>query len=229
MVEILQIIQDFLCYGNYDCISQFQQYYYKPMEGLFWLVFFPSVFIIVFIYLLSNKLFGHHRGLKILISVAFFAFIILQGWYHLFIMLGNIWYIALIILGFFWLALYGLRGGIGGGGGGGGQARSFGGGLAGKVMARVIAKATGAEKAELSMVEAQLNLFDSLKPGDRDIGKVSADVAAALQQLWRSIELGGGVPDPTVIRDYNHFVDRYKKICKQKNTSVPHGIGEIKK
>lgn len=232
MVDVLQVLQQFLCYGgNQGCIQEFQSYAFKPpMEGLFYLVVFPIVFIIVFIYLLAHKLFPTHRGLNILISVAFFAFIILQGLYQWFMMLGKIWYIALIILGFFWLALYGLRGGIGGPGGGQGRAFGMGGGgggLTGRIMGRVIKKATGAEKATLDLIETQLALFKTLQPGNRDIGKVSYDISTALSQYWQEIQLGGGIPDPTSLHKYKKLIAEYKRLAREKKAAVPEGVETI--
>lgn len=191
MADISQITQQFLCYGNSDCANLFNQYTYQPMEGIFYLIFFPIVFIIVFIFLLSNKLFGGHKGLKILISVAFFAFIILQGWYYWFMQLGKIWYIGIIILGFFWLLLYGLRGGIGGSGGA--QARAGGASKASSILTQTIAalrdKATGVTGSTLQMLETDLDILRSTPPGAHGIDEITNRINGTMREIRGNLPL----------------------------------------
>jgi hypothetical protein len=215
MADIFEILRDLLCYGNNDCINLFNQYTYNPTEGLFYAVFFPTLFIIVFIYMLSNKLFSHQRGLKILVSVAFLAFIILQGWYYLFAMLGRIWYIALIILGFFWLALYGLRGGIGTGGGGGAHARDAGtfGGLGSALGKRALARVTGREHRLLEEIKLALDEVDALvsaaRKGQSGAWRMAPGLMSRLHELRAKLEemqsVGG-----FAIGDFNHWDRRIK-------------------
>lgn len=187
MASVLDLIQDFLCYGNSQCIQEFNRYAYQPIEGIFYLVFFPILFIIVFVYLLSNKLFGTHKGLRVLLAVAIFALIILQQWYFLFMQLGKMWYFGLIILGFFWLILYGLRGGIGGaqaraGGDGGGGITS---GLVKRIMSDVKGETKNLEK-ELDMALGQVKIVEeAAKRGDNQAWRMAADALAKLHALRR--------------------------------------------
>lgn len=217
-VDILQIVQQFLCYGNNSCITEFSQYTFKPMEGLFYLVFFPIVFIIIFIFLLSNKLFGGHRGLKVLLSIAVFAFIILQGWYYMFMFLGKIWYIALIILGFFWLVLYGLRGGIGGGGGGGAQARTYKIGPSSILTQAIHAlkdKALGVTGVQLEMLLADIETLRNTPEGAHGVDEITSRIDATI------MEIRSNLPKYAMNRsDFEKIKKEYRRICKEKGLKI---------
>jgi len=187
MASVLELIQDFLCYGNSQCMQEFNRYAYQPIEGIFYLVFFPILFIIVFVYLLSNKLFAHQKGLRVLLAVAIFALIILQQWYFLFMQLGKMWYFGLIILGFFWLLLYGLRGGIGG------QARARGeeegGGMTNSLLSRIKKDVTGETKALEHEIDMALNevkiVEEAVRGGDTQAWRMAATLLEKLHALRR--------------------------------------------
>jgi len=185
MADILQILQQFLCYGNSDCINLFNQYSYKPMEGLFYVVFFPIVFIVLFIFIVSSSI-SPNRGFRALISVAVFAFIIMQGWYYLFAMLGKFWLYLLVFLGFIWILIHTFVG-RGKEEGGGAKGRSLGGGLVGKAMSRIGKDIRGdtsrAEKlidraiAEVAIIEKAVNR------GDTQAWRMAASAIERLNQL----------------------------------------------
>lgn len=220
MADILQIVRDFLCYGNSDCINMFNSYASNPMEGLFYLVFFPIVFIIIFIYLLAHRYFPDHRSLNIILSLAFFAFIILQGWYHFFMILGQLWYIVIIILGFLWIALFGLLGK--GSGGGGAQGRS-GMGLSQKVTGRVWARVSGQEKALVQAIEADLSLLKQMSPDDKDVGEVSGRIYQQLQQLYSLTSVAGlkvGKEYDRLLKEY-HGAMKKMKVHSQPGPELP--------
>ncbi len=105
MADILTMLQQILCYGDSNCINLFNQYTFKPMEGLFYVVFFPILFIILFIFILSSSV-SPNRGFRALLSIGVFAFIILQGWYYFFAMIGELWLYLLIFLGFIWMLVH---------------------------------------------------------------------------------------------------------------------------
>jgi len=92
----------------------------QPFEAIFYLIFFPTVFILLFIYILSNFIFRggemQSRGLRILVSVAIYMFIIVGGWYSLFIALSRIWWIVIILLAGLWIFVRHFTGGGGGSG-----------------------------------------------------------------------------------------------------------------
>ncbi len=100
MADVLQLLIDIFkispqMVNEYSTVS--------PLEQIFYLFFFPTLFIIVFIYILTSRWMGEHKGLQILIAVAVYAFIIFQGLYNSFVFLSKYWLIGLIILGFIWL------------------------------------------------------------------------------------------------------------------------------
>lgn len=99
MFDILELLIEFL---GINC-QVVECYYPNVFESLFYLVFFPSILLIVFIYYLAGTILhggGLPRGLKILISIAVYIFIILQKWYTIFVSLSKVWFIFVIIIGF---------------------------------------------------------------------------------------------------------------------------------
>jgi hypothetical protein len=76
-----------------------------PMYQMFYLFIFPTLFIIVFVYVLSRRVMERHTGLRILIAVAIYIFIILQGYYNWFVYLSKFWLFGLIFLGFVYLIM----------------------------------------------------------------------------------------------------------------------------
>lgn len=81
--------------------------YPSEIEALFFLVFFPSVFIILFIWVVTgvimDKTGGKEGGLRILISIALYAFIVFQGYYNFFVSLSKLWWILLATLVGLWI------------------------------------------------------------------------------------------------------------------------------
>ncbi len=117
-MDILQQLIDIL---GINC-SLVNCYYPNPIEGLFYLVFFPSVFAILFIYVLSGSIIrgseSFPKGLRLLIGISVFLFIIFQGWYTALVSISKLWFILIIILGGLWWfikAHFGERGKAGGG------------------------------------------------------------------------------------------------------------------
>ena len=112
MADILQLLVDILKITP----QQVSQYATQgPLYQMFYLFVFPTVFLIVFIYILSYRVMKHHRGLRIVIAMIVYAFIIFQGWYKYFVILSGYWLFGLVLLGFLFLMIG--RGGDGGGGG----------------------------------------------------------------------------------------------------------------
>ena len=106
MADVVQILIDVL---KINC-SVVQCNYANPMESLFYLVFFPSVFIILFVYMLVDFVIARagitdSKLIRLLLSVSFYAFIVFQELYTLFVGLSKIWYLALIIIIGLWLVI----------------------------------------------------------------------------------------------------------------------------
>ena len=81
--------------------------YASEIEALFYLLFFPTVFIILFVYVVvgsvMDKVGGKEGGLRILISVALYAFIIFEEYYTLFVSLSKLWWVLLATLVGLWV------------------------------------------------------------------------------------------------------------------------------
>ena len=128
--EILEPIIGFLC-PTPDSASACRDFISShssvlpPIGPLFYFLLFPAVFTIVFIFILMGSVVGgglkEHAGLRILVGVTAFIFIIISGWYPIMLVLSEFWYIAAIILAGFWYFIGSHFGKSGGGGGGGGK------------------------------------------------------------------------------------------------------------
>lgn len=98
--DILQLLIDIFRI-NPQMVNQYSTV--SPLEQIFYLFFFPTLFIIVLIYILSSHFMSEHKGLSILIAVAVYAFIIFQGLYNWFVFLSPYWLFLLLILGGIWV------------------------------------------------------------------------------------------------------------------------------
>lgn len=74
-----------------------------PLEQMFYLFFFPTLFIIILIYIMVSHWMSEHKGLSIMLAIAVYAFIIFQGFYSWFVFLSPYWLIMLLVLGGIWL------------------------------------------------------------------------------------------------------------------------------
>lgn len=188
MVFEFNIIEELIKFLNIDC-AQVNCYYPNPIEGLFYLIFFPTVFIILFIYILSAKVVSHtgepHKGLRLLVAISVYIFIIMQGWYTIFVSLSRVWYMILILLlGFWWF----FKGHGGGRGGSLPNIKGKGSGLLEAV--KDVKTLSGLEKAAAEL--------ESLLVGIKD------DI---IEQSARGLETG------ELQREFNRVVSDHKRIC----------------
>lgn len=98
-IEIMTVLADLLRISP-ELVRDYASV--TPLEQIFYLFFFPTLFIIVFIYILVSHWMKEHRGLRILIAVAVYAFIIFQGLYDWFVILSKFWLFGLILIGVVW-------------------------------------------------------------------------------------------------------------------------------
>lgn len=228
MADILTILQNFLCYGNSDCINLFNQYTYKPMEGLFYVVFFPILFIVLFIFILSSSV-SPNRGFRAVLSIGVFAFIILQGWYYFFAMIGELWLYLLVFLGFIWILVHTFVG-RGSGKEGGAQARVGDGkagmfaGVMGEAGKRLKVQMSSELKDHTSRLEALLHslegLINDMKKSNtqHDIDNVYRAYVDLLPQVDSHLD---SLRQMTAIKgfkfggQFNKLLDRYKKLSKE--------------
>jgi hypothetical protein len=99
-VDIFQMLVDIFRISP-SMVSQYASA--TPLEQWFYLFFFPTLFIIILIYILVSHWMSEHRGLSILLAIAVYAFIIFQGFYSWFVFLSPYWLILLLVLGGIWL------------------------------------------------------------------------------------------------------------------------------
>lgn len=98
MASILDVLIDIL---KIDC-GIATCYYPNEIEAMFYLFLFPTIFIILFIYILTNFIFRgggmESKGIRLLISVGAYAFIVIDNLYTLFVSLSRVWWLLTIIL-----------------------------------------------------------------------------------------------------------------------------------
>jgi hypothetical protein len=98
MATILDILIQTL---NIDCSVAQCSGYASEIEAMFYLFFFPTIFIILFIYILTSFIFrggGKVRGLKLLIAIGVYAFIVFEHMFTSVVAISRLWWLLTIIL-----------------------------------------------------------------------------------------------------------------------------------
>ncbi len=109
MADIFDILINILCptqgSASYcrDFLTASHHQILPPLGPLFYFLLFPSVFIILFIYFLSGRIISEHKGLRVLVGISAFIFVIISGWYPAALWLSEVWYIATIVLLGLWV------------------------------------------------------------------------------------------------------------------------------
>ncbi len=121
MDEILEPLVSFFCPTNdaasacRDFISNHSQVM-PPIGPLFYFLLFPLVFTILFIFILAGTILHGSKltlGLRLLIGISMFIFIIISGWYPIMLFLSEVWFILIILLFGAWYFLGSHRGSSG--------------------------------------------------------------------------------------------------------------------
>ena len=208
--------------------------YASEIEALFYLLFFPAVFIILLVYVVSGvileKAGGKEGALRLLIGVTMVAFVIFQGWYTFFVSLSKIWWILVVgIVGLFVFIKKMVHGG--GGGSGFGTARRGGGGLFGiggtvsEMKERVKINANPYEhkkikglcrgvEASLEALANNVNEYSSMPTGEaksefvKTIKDDERDAEQAIRLLDRALD-----ENPSLKKHYDKFLDSYRDEC----------------
>ena len=146
MADILDIIVQFFKISQ-DLVTKHANE--GPVAQMFYLLFFPTIFVLIFIYLITARgLLGVHKAFRILVSVAIYAFIILSGYYTYFVMFSEYWLYGLVILGALWM--FWSRGGthldVDGGAGGRPQSKGIGSAVMSQLGQRAKKEITGERK-----------------------------------------------------------------------------------
>ena len=117
-------------------MQNFASTYSNPLDQFLYGIFFPSILLVILIYLLIQRIFPEHRGLAVLLGVSFYIFIIVYppnaatSLYAAFAPIGAFWYLVVILIGIIYLFFNRIlpsdraRGG-GGGGGARGMATAY--------------------------------------------------------------------------------------------------------
>lgn len=191
---------------DYSIVSEYASQ--GVLYQLFYLVFFPTLFIIFFIYIISRYVMHSHRGLRILIAVAIYAFIILQGYYKWFVYLSKYWLFGIIFLGFIYIIFN--RGQE--------PSSSGGGGARGKVL----------DGLNLSFGK----IFDQINP----FGKVQQEVdmiKANIDFIYRSVVSGekGGRHVEEIINRVHKDIDALAETLpgKRQNPLIKKLLENLKK
>lgn len=191
--EILDVLVGVLCPTNdaarscTDFINASSHQVMAPIGPLFYFLLFPSVFIILFIYFLSNRLMSEHKGMRAIIAITVFIFIVISGLYPVALVLSELWYIFIVIFLGMWVFFF--RGkGAGrqegkmsvGDGVGGGFIRDI--GNFAKSKAKNIV--TGDEKDLEKKINDRLSNMRGLVEGYRKAAPGSEGAAQIYQQFW---------------------------------------------
>jgi len=197
MIDILQLLIQVL---NIDC-SIVTCTYPTVWETLFYVIFFPSVFILLFVYALSETLAGKLGvPFRLLLAAAVYIYIVLQGFFTFFVSLSGLWLFLIILIGFIWFVFRHIFGK-----GEGGKMPAVGGGLAAPLRYAVKKTVKGQTKYEKRIEDRLSNLRSAARtvktpPPGTDVGLARREYAAAKMEAENAIEQfenlirGSGVP-----------------------------------
>lgn len=143
--------------------------YPSEIEALFYILFFPTILVILFVFILSNAIIGKatddpkgHKGLRFLFAIAIYIFIILQGYFTMVVSLSKGWWMFTILLFGLWVFIGRFIGKGKDGGKGGGLTRGALPGMTG-VGQKVYQRITQQEEAILESVKNEVRLMPELK------------------------------------------------------------------
>ncbi len=122
MAGVLEFLMEILCQqGTVGQCQEFVSGYADPVQQVLFFLLFPSLFLLIFITEVTVTIRAIPKKYGFVMSVAIFVYIIVQGWFHYFLLFGKFWFFTIVILGGLWVMIskMGVVGGAGGGGGGG--------------------------------------------------------------------------------------------------------------
>lgn len=240
VLDVLTELMNFLCPTSNSlssCQSFVQQPYHQvlqPLGPLLYFFFFPTVIILIFIYILSNAILkggGLTTGLRLLIAVAVYVFIIINGLYPVFLWLSDIWFIVAVILFGFWYFVKGHFGGGGGGGGGKMPSVGIGGGtnLASQVFTRVKKEVKGEIRDLENEIRMKLEELEAVREATRKdpsawrgYPDLSAAAWTVLKRYDEELKIGG----ITVGGKGAELKARLEKIIKETDRNYGKSMGK---
>jgi hypothetical protein len=206
-----------------------------PIYQIFFLLFLPSLFVILFIWILTSRgPIAIHKGFKMLVSIAIYAFLILMpmqsqtSFYNWFVVLSEFWIFLLIILGVFYMvwARGGTKGGYAVQSGGQASSRGFfetlGGGMVNRLKRDVTHETGDMEKMATAMLDAMEKMLQDYRGAGQGTNRDNlirawADMysraTATLQEYRKMLEVGGGI---TMGRGkYDQLMKRLQHVSSQ--------------
>jgi len=232
--DLFEILRDFLCYGNTDCVRTFQDYASKPMEGIFYLVLFPTVFIIFMVYLSSDRL-THSPKIRLLIAMCLFAAVILQGWWYIATFIGRYWIFGAVVMGVFLVLGRGLFGKPKEGGASARTAGTFE-GLGGALGRRLKSEFTGERKDLAHQVGIQLDTLEGLlskmksSSNSADIDNVFrayTEMVRNLHDLLNTLRDMESVKGMKIGGEYTKLLKRFESLCRGMDSLHKSKIGKV--
>lgn len=192
MVEVLDFILEIFRVQN------FASKYTNPLDQFLYALFFPSVIMVIFVVLLTEKMFEQRQGLKMLLTLSFFLFIVVyppNATYSLYSImapiLGTVWYLFVILIGFVFFLFSKIlpKEGVGGVRGMASTYKKVRGkefpGFEAQTAARERLTAIDIEIAELKKARGGVESSDQKKVYDEEIAKLVREQA----ELKRRIQL----------------------------------------
>ncbi len=224
VIDIIQTLMEFLCQQNTlsNC-QQFVQGYATPIEQLFYFFFFPLVFMLLFIFILSEVVTEQAKKFRVLLGVAIFIFIILQGWYHFFLWISKFWFYSIIILGGLYVFMHkmGVRRGGGSGEGGSRSLNLPGGGLLAYGAKKLIKGKTGKEKKIQAGLRELEGIVNEVKHPRRftDMGSLRGRYTATKEGVMKDIkdlekQVGFGAEEIIAQKYWRKLSEMDKEIAK---------------
>ncbi len=187
MADLIQMLIEVL---RINC-STVNCYYTNQIDAIFNLFFFPTVFILLIIYLILQYILDEVRGgLRLLISIALYAVIVLNGLMTLFIPLSQFWWIVLILIVGAWVFFFRLLFRDRKKGGSGPLAGAMAGGLTGYLAGKAARNIRKDDPKEFSSIDHEIGRLEGYvddyksKRGGQD----NTRLAQTIEALFTSIE-----------------------------------------
>lgn len=204
--------QDFISASNHQVLA--------PFGPIIYFLFFPVIFLLLFVYIASGSVLRRGtagvKGIRLLIGLGLLVYIVISGLYPVFLWLGELWFVVIFILAFFYFLVHHW----GGDKVAGGAMPGAGGGLAGLTKGvsagRALKKVTGMEGAQAAHIEAQIELLENTPKGSHGMESLVARISAELKAFGGETSFLG----QSVASDYKRLFERFKKACKEKNAKV---------
>jgi hypothetical protein len=166
MADYIQMLIEIL---RIDC-NVVQCYYTNQIDAIFNLFFFPTVFILLIIYLILQYVLDEVRGgLRLLISIALYAVIVINGLMTLFIPLSQFWWIILILIVGAWAFFFRLLFREKKGGSKGPLVGAMAGGAVGGMVGYMAGKAKGDVKKIRGDIERGLTMMRNAARGVKSV------------------------------------------------------------